>query len=66
MTELHPLYGSLTAVSPVPAVAAPPAERKARGLLSRHTPESTAAALRTLLDTDMHMRGTEWYFLWLL
>ena len=34
MTELHPLYGSLTAVSPVPAVTATPAERKARGLLS--------------------------------
>lgn len=63
MTELHPLYGSLTAVSPVPAVTATPAERKARGLLSRHTPESTAAALRTLLDTDRHTRGAEWYFL---
>ena len=63
MTELHPLYGSLTAVSPVPAVTATPVERKARGLLSRHTPESTAAALRMLLDTDRHARGAEWYFL---
>jgi hypothetical protein len=44
-------------------VTATPAERKARGLLSRHTPESIAAALRTLLDTDRRARGAEWYFL---
>ena len=63
MSQFSSCYGSLAVISPLTSPTATPAERRARDLLSRHTPADTDSALRCLLDVQDEPRGAEWYFL---